>query len=236
LPARNKPGPNTPLSPCCSVGALDNTYILYGSDHGYNLGQFGIPSHKTQVYDHVTRIPFMIAGPGISPGSRVQEISSYVDITPTLLDLAGFKGNQGDGYSNRMDGRSFAPFLHGGGSREDWKDAALIEYQSIHAPDRTWGGAAGGLPGIPVRYTDAGNNTFVGLRIINATHDLLYAEFAELSDWDFSSPYFYELYDQTVDPFQKENIYPKAPPGIKAELHRRLHRARTCTAGGCSLK
>lgn len=50
------------------------------------------------------------------------------------------------------------------------------------------------------RYTDSGNNTYVGLRILNTTHDLLYAEFAELTDWNFENPYFYELFDHKVNP------------------------------------
>ena len=218
-----------------SVGELDNTYILYGSDHGYNLGQFGVPSHKTQVYDHVTRVPFMVAGPGIAPGSRVDQVSSYVDITPTLLDLAGYEASPGDGYSTQMDGRSFARFLSGDRNVGDWKTAALIEYQSIHAPFRPWP-SKNGLPGIPVRYTDAGNNSFVGLRILNATHDLLYAEFSDLTDWDFKSPYFYELYDHHNDPFQKMNIFSRASPELKAQLHQQLLRARTCKGSGCSLR
>ena len=112
-----------------SVGELDHTYIMFASDHGYNLGQFGIPSHKTQVsfafpssdpmlnpqrllncltfgqvYEHVVRVPFVVAGPGIAPGSRTEQMSSFADVTPTILDLAGYKASAGDGYSELMDG------------------------------------------------------------------------------------------------------------------------------------
>ena len=44
--------------------AWSNTYFLYLSDHGYNLGQFRVDSHKTMVYDHSAH-PAIVRGPGI---------------------------------------------------------------------------------------------------------------------------------------------------------------------------
>ena len=51
-----------------AVGAYKKTYFLVSSDHGYNLGHHRIPSNKFLLYDHATRIPGVIAGPGIKPG------------------------------------------------------------------------------------------------------------------------------------------------------------------------
>ena len=137
-----------------------------------------------------------------------------------------------------MDGRSFEPFLKGG--EVPLKEAALIEYQSIYGGDdgksfRTWPPRGQIEPLTPVRYTDSGNNTYVALRILNSTHDILYAEFAELTDWDFKNPYFYELFDQKTDPYQKVNIYKFTSQEYKAELRMRLHLARTCKGRGCHL-
>lgn len=83
---------------------------------------------------------------------------------------------------------------------------------------------------------DGGNNSFLALRIVNTTHDLLYAEFAELADWGFGSPYFYELYDQRVDPYQQRNIFSSASPALKNELHGRLRRAFECSGASCNLQ
>ena len=68
---------------------LDNTYVLYTSDHGYHLGQWRIACSKQQMYDTDIRIPMFIRGPGIAPQSSRDEMIVNIDILPTFVDLAG---------------------------------------------------------------------------------------------------------------------------------------------------
>merc|ERR1712070_854770 len=85
-------------------------------------------SHKMQVYDHNTRVPFIIKGPGIQKGSQLSMPTSMVDVAPTVLELAGAAGSP-----SAMDGHSFAPQLLGKAHPAAFpRDAVLIEYQSIH--------------------------------------------------------------------------------------------------------
>ena len=134
------------------------TYFVHTSDHGYNLGQFRVDSHKTMVYDHCTRVPFSIRGPGIGAGTELPLISSMVDVAPTLLELAA-GGLAADSPEARalvalretMDGVSFAPWLIGpdGGrmmaaSGDDDGDGRRgdAEARAAAAPSAAWKDAA----------------------------------------------------------------------------------------------
>ena len=68
---------------------MDNTYIMYTSDHGYHLGEFGMPIDKRQPYEFDIRVPFILRGPNIAANTRSEVPILMVDVAPTLLDIAG---------------------------------------------------------------------------------------------------------------------------------------------------
>ncbi len=63
--------------------------VIVSADHGEALGDHNQPFHSTDLYDSQTHVPLVIAGPGIRRG-RIPETVSLTDLTPTLLDFAGF--------------------------------------------------------------------------------------------------------------------------------------------------
>lgn len=66
---------------------LDNTVIVFTSDHGDMLGERGL-WFKMSFFEGSARVPLMIAAPGWSP-RRVDDPVSTLDVTPTLAGLAG---------------------------------------------------------------------------------------------------------------------------------------------------
>ena len=71
------------------TGQLDHTLIVYTSDHGDLLGEYG-QFQKGMFYELTTRVPCIMAGPGIPAGQRAtKRPTECVDIAPTLLQAAG---------------------------------------------------------------------------------------------------------------------------------------------------
>ena len=70
------------------MGELDNTYVFYTADHGIAVGRHGLMG-KQNLYEHSWRVPFIVSGPGIKPGSRARGNNYLLDSLPTLCDLAG---------------------------------------------------------------------------------------------------------------------------------------------------
>eukprot|EP00939_MAST-03C_sp_MAST-3C-sp1_P001972 g1972.t1 len=198
------------------LGILNSTYFLVTSDHGYNLGQHRLPSCKLNVYDHDTRIPFLIAGPGIEEGT-FEFLGSNVDVAPTILDLAGAPFEM----RSDLDGRSVLPLLlaksdskfdrvkdgdigiypRSSPLREPktWRQQHLIEYHSLGNVVRT-----------EHLVDDTISNTYRALRFSDSHptfSGMLYAEFTSLDDWHFENVSFYEAYNATRDPHQLENIF-----------------------------
>lgn len=99
-------------------GQAGNTVVMFLSDHGMPL-----PFAKTAVYHHSTRTPWIVRWPGhVKPGTLDdRHMISAVDLTPTLLDIAGIEPPECG-----FDGRSFFPLLTTG--KQDGRDHIIKEY------------------------------------------------------------------------------------------------------------
>ncbi|MGH2460798.1 MAG: choline-sulfatase [Chloroflexota bacterium] len=105
------------------LGLDRSTVVIFTSDHGDQCGEHGM-WFKRIHREWATRVPLIVAGPGIAPGRRVDENVSLVDLYPTLLDLAGL--TMPPDLPHRLDGHSLAPFL--AGERPDhWPNEVVIE-------------------------------------------------------------------------------------------------------------
>jgi len=68
--------------------SLEDTYVVFVSDHG-EMNMEHRQVWKNSMYEASARVPFQIAGPGISRGRTVRDLVSLVDVFPTLVDMAG---------------------------------------------------------------------------------------------------------------------------------------------------
>ena len=95
------------------TGRAGETIVVFWSDHGWHLGEKGITG-KNSLWERSTRVPLILAGPGIAPGGRCAEPVELLDLFPTLLDLCGFPARAD------LEGHSLAPQLRDAGAPRPW--------------------------------------------------------------------------------------------------------------------
>jgi arylsulfatase len=92
-------------------GYLENSMVIFTSDHGDCLGDHG-HSQKWTMYDIITRVPTIVWSPGRVPaGEKLTGLYQMMDIGPTVLELAGVP------VPESFDARSMLPDLMGTGDR-----------------------------------------------------------------------------------------------------------------------
>ncbi len=101
-----------------SLGQLDNTIILFTSDHGCHFKTRN-SEYKRSCHDSSIHVPTAFHGPGFQGGGQIQELVSLVDLPPTLLDAAGIE------VPEEMSGRSILPLTRG--ERDDWPEEVFVQ-------------------------------------------------------------------------------------------------------------
>jgi arylsulfatase A-like enzyme len=85
-------------------GEEENTIVVYIGDHGLAMGQHGLLG-KQNLYQHSIGVPLIVAGPGMNEGAVADGLVYTLDITATLLELAGVPAPAG------LTSRSLGPQL-----------------------------------------------------------------------------------------------------------------------------
>jgi N-acetylglucosamine-6-sulfatase len=90
-------------------GLAENTLVVYMGDNGFLLGEHGLID-KRNAYEESIRVPMLAWAPGfIEPGTVVGAQVRNIDVTPTILDLAGASMPE----DHTIDGQSFLSTLQG---------------------------------------------------------------------------------------------------------------------------
>lgn len=97
------------LQVASETGHLENTVVIYTSDHG-EMGMEHRQDFKNSMYEPAVRVPLIITGYNVTQYSIptdtvVKNFTSHIDIFPTLMDIAGGSN------PTELRGYSLAPFL-----------------------------------------------------------------------------------------------------------------------------
>jgi len=104
------------------AGMSDNTIIIFTSDHGFFLGEYGFAG-KWLPHDVSIRVPLIIHDPRDASvqGNRSDAMALLIDMAPTILDFAGVESPEG------MQGKSLRSVL-AGQTPADWRDSFFYEH------------------------------------------------------------------------------------------------------------
>src|SRR5919107_947906 len=100
---------NTTKAPDGTI-TLNNTYIFFTSDNGFEMGEHRIFEGKREAYEESARVPLLVRGPGVAAGSTTDKLALNTDYLPTFTDLGGIQT------PSYVDGRSLRPVLNGSGT------------------------------------------------------------------------------------------------------------------------
>jgi len=101
------------------LGLKDNTIVILWGDHGWYLGDFG-DWCKHSNDEIATRVPMILRVPGKTAGESTRALAEFVDIYPTLSELAGLP------VPEHCQGSSLVPVVED--PDRAWKEAAFSQY------------------------------------------------------------------------------------------------------------
>ena len=173
-------------------GRLANTYVIFTSDNGYSFGEHRLTG-KGHLYEESIRVPLLIRGPGVVPGTR-SRLTSNVDLAPTIIELA--KTNAPFGF---FSGQPFVDDLKGTNTIPNRAEILLFGCRTKAGPGDFCGGAQDYM------------GEAWGIR--TATHK--YVRYAQTGET--------QLFDLVTDPDELHNRADNpAYQGVKAALDNRL--------------
>jgi len=110
-----------------ATGQLDNTVIIFTSDHGETAGSHGGLTDKGwQHFEEIQRIPMIVRFPdGRSAGETRDGLVSLADVYPTVLNLAGCETPP-----ESRHGQSMLPLVEDASA--EWRDHVVVEFGGVN--------------------------------------------------------------------------------------------------------
>lgn len=104
-----------------NAGLYDNTIIVFASDNGLAAGSHGFLG-KQNLYEHSTKVPLIITGPGIPKGNEEDALVYLYDLFPTLSELCGLP------LPENVDGKNLVPVIQG--KEEEVRNSVYTAYRN----------------------------------------------------------------------------------------------------------
>jgi len=116
-----------------ATGQLDDTLIVYTSDHGEAMGDHGLVHKGCRFYEGLSHVPLMFSWPArFRRGLRSPALVELTDIVPTLLEALGLR------VPDYVHGRSLAGILSGQAGPDKHREFVRTEYHdALDLPDHT---------------------------------------------------------------------------------------------------
>ena len=188
-------------------GLRDDTLLIFTTDHG-----IAMPLAKGTLYDPGLKIGAIIRWPGQIPArERLSQLTSNVDLLPTILEAVGF----GDDIPDGLDGQSLLTALTDGAESD--RDAIFVEmtWHDFYEPIRAIRTARHKL----IRNFEV-RDGMQGAADIRHSPIIPHMRW-ELREWPRPE---YELYDLEADPHERHNIAGEAAAAeIETDLKARLN-------------
>lgn len=115
------------------LGMLDNTIIVFTSDHGETQGAHGLRGKGGFMYENNIHVPLIVCHPEHKGGRRVSAITSHIDLAPTFVDMTGLSDQRKAEITGGLPGHSLLDLIDGSEIRI--RDGALFAFEMVSMLD-----------------------------------------------------------------------------------------------------
>jgi N-acetylglucosamine-6-sulfatase len=191
---------------------IDETYIIFTSDHGYHLGQWAMPFDKRLPYETDIRVPLIIRGPNIGIKTVVASPIMLIDLAPTIfnwakipIDYDDFDGKPFDqlltSYEDKIEERQMLVEYWGEGNVETWNnECSYNKHQRLSQCNKEMG----------CKCQDSWNNTYSCVRHMAEHINFMFCMFQDRE-------HYQEAYDLDSDFYQLDNVGFEILPSQQAQ-------------------